>query len=137
MLNQLRDLVRRYIAGEIGRDEFRRVFVREFSAIADNNAGLSRVYDHVESAFSALDNGIVAEDQFREYLHQFAPPVLLGRNVVVYLRADQIRNQGNVGRIYQFAANQVSSLSVASSMNSNVNTNVSGRRFGELVELTD
>jgi hypothetical protein len=70
MLNQLRDLIRRYIANEIRRDEFRQAFVREFSPAADNNAALSGLYDQIESAFSALDNAVVNEDQFREYLHQ-------------------------------------------------------------------
>jgi len=125
MMNQLRDLVRRHIAEELNRAEFRRQLAARFFAATDRNPELSGLYDAIESAFSALDRGYIDERVFRHHLAQLVP-VVVGSNVV--LSFNQVAsNPANVARVLSFSANRVSSLSGPVPAN---------RAFlGELVEL--
>lgn len=60
MIDQLRSLMRRYIAGEIGYGEFRNAFVR-FMGASDQDVIVEQMYNHVEGLCSAFDRGHVNE----------------------------------------------------------------------------
>lgn len=115
MVSQLRVLVRRHIAGEINRSEFRREFVSRFFSEADRNPELSGLYEAVDSAFSALDHGYLDENAFRNHLAQLAQ-VVYGTNVVLSIQS-VASTPVNVARLVSFSANDVSSLSALAPAN--------------------
>ena len=67
MVNQLRQLVRRFIAGQVQYGPFRNEFVR-FMAASDVDANVEALFNNIEAACSALDHGFISEANLRARL---------------------------------------------------------------------
>src|SRR5574337_2076949 len=61
MMNELRQLVRRFVSGELDYREFRREFGPFFSQ-SDAHVSISKVCELIESECSAFEHGIINQD---------------------------------------------------------------------------
>lgn len=72
MMNQLRELARRYVAGEINYAAFRQELVAVFQPASDNDALVEQLYDIFESGCSAFAHGILDEAGLKNLLSKSA-----------------------------------------------------------------
>ena len=79
-MNELRQLARRFVSGEIDYKQFRREFGPFFSR-SDADPSISRVCEMIESESSAFEHGIINEMGLRLVLVQIAYGVVDSRTV--------------------------------------------------------
>jgi len=83
MVNQLRDLTRRYLANEIAYAEFRREFVREFSAAADADSLVESLFNAIESACAAFEHRHLPDEvAFKVRLSAIVPKPMFGASAM-------------------------------------------------------
>jgi hypothetical protein len=119
MIERLRQLVQRYITGEIDYANFRNNFVR-FLAASDNDALVERLYDVIESACSAFDHNYLNEIALKGQLaHAAWPPSMnaprSSENAVVDFVFSSVRFVGSP--IPSFTSNSIAAASSAAPSN--------------------
>src|SRR3990167_2763143 len=96
MVNQLRQLIQRDRAGEIGYGEFRNAFVR-FMAASDQDPVVEGLYNFVEGLCAGLDHGYINELGLKCRLQQIVPcPIVARQNVGASLVSDVVVFVSNV-----------------------------------------
>jgi hypothetical protein len=76
MIDQLRQLVSRYITGGIGYAPFRRELVSRFLVVSNQDADVRRVYRDVEIACAARDHGLITEAALKTELTVLIVPAV-------------------------------------------------------------
>jgi hypothetical protein len=96
LINQLRQLVSRYVAGSIGYEPFRHEFVSRFLAASDADILVKRLYNAIESACSARDHNYIDEPGLKTALSELAKPIIVVQVGDVF---DVVLHASNVNRV--------------------------------------